>query len=161
MHHSKSQSGPASRQGALCFSPPLGSRSTRSSQVSGGQPYLPAQHLPTTCHGEGWQLVSILGQMLSKFPAKGHCPGRVTRTWVSLATTTWFAFLESPSSRVLSLSVSAKYFPRSTPFSLPPEPFDDVGLAYFPPAMRHGIYLSALSPLRSLIQHQHQRRHSP
>lgn len=40
----------------------------------GNIPTTPTQHSPPNCHGEGGQLVPLLGQMLSIFPAKRHCP---------------------------------------------------------------------------------------
>lgn len=54
----------------------------RSRQGLGGSiPPPPPQHFPPICHEQGGQPVPLLGQMLSKFPAKKHCPGRVPTAW--------------------------------------------------------------------------------
>ena len=105
---------------------------------------LPAHHLLPTCHGEARLLAPVLGQTLSKFPAKGQ--GLKGPNSQAASATTTRAIILSPNSMSLSASASAQAFHTSFPCPLNLLPWAWPAPHPAPtPIMGSDIYLPAIS----------------
>lgn len=105
-------------------------------------PPTPSQHLLPTCHGEAGLLAPLLGQTLSKFPAKGQ--GLKGPNSLAASTTTTHAIIPSPNT--ISLSASAQAFHTSFPSPLNLLPWAWPAPHPTPnPIMGSDIYLPAVS----------------
>ena len=110
-----------------------------------------AHHLLPTCHGEARLLAPVLGQTLSKFPAKGQ--GLKGPNSQAASATTTRAIILSPNSMSLSASASAQAFHTSFPCPLNLLPWAWPAPHPAPtPIMGSDIYLPAISHFPSCLR---------